>query len=124
MTDKPRRERILVIDDSADFRELVDMIGRLYGIPVLQAADCREGLKVLTREQATIKLIILDYFMPGMEPAACAKSIRAKAGSSIPVVLVTAAMDPRLRASELHITRWISKPVDPDVLTELMTGTG
>jgi len=124
MIDKPRRERILVIDDSADFRELVDMIGRLYGIPVLQAADCREGLKVLTREQPTIKLIILDYFMPGMEPAACVKALRAKAGSTIPVVLVTAAMDPRLRASELHITRWISKPVDPDVLTELMTGTG
>lgn len=124
MSVKISRDSVLVIDDNADFRELIAMIGQLYGIPVLQANDCRKALKVLAQDQGRIKLVLLDYFLPGMEPGSCARAITEKAGPSVPVVLVTAAMDPRIRAAELHLSRWISKPVAPSVLTELMTQDG
>jgi CheY-like chemotaxis protein len=124
MNGKINRDSVLVIDDNPDFRELITMIGQLYGIPVLQAEDCRRGLKVLARDQDRIKLILLDYFMPGMEPESCTRAIKAKAGPSVQVVLVTAAADPRVRAAELHLSRWIAKPVSPAVLMELMTQDG
>jgi CheY-like chemotaxis protein len=124
MSEKVNRDSVLVIDDNADFRELIAMIGQLYGIPVLQAEDCRCALKVLARDQDRIKLVLLDYFMPGMEPAPCVRAIKEKAGQAVQVVLVTAAADPRIRAAELHLNRWIAKPVAPAVLMELMMQDG
>jgi CheY-like chemotaxis protein len=124
MSEKNGRDSILVIDDNSDFRELIAMIGQLSGVRVLEAADCRKGLKVIANEGARIKLIFLDYFMPGMEPGPCAQEIISKAGPVVPVVLVTAASDPAVRAAELQITQWIAKPVDPSLLTQLMTQDG
>jgi CheY-like chemotaxis protein len=121
MKDKNNRDHVLVIDDDADFRELVMMIGQLCGVPVLSAGDCREGLEVLGRERTNIKMILLDYLMPGMEPATCAHTLVAKAGPQVAIVLVTAAVDPGIRAAELDIQRWIAKPVDVSVLTSLFT---
>ena len=115
------RDTVLVVDDSEDFRELIVMIGRLYGVPVLQAADCRQALNVLSHECSKIKLIMLDYFMPGMTPAMCVDALREKGGPSVNIVLVTAIADPAVRAAELQISRWIAKPVEPSTLRELMT---
>jgi len=121
MKEESTRDSVLIIDDNPDFRELIGMIGQLYGVRVLEAPDCRKGLKVLAQEHSRIKLVLLDYFMPGMDPGPCAQAVMAKAGPLIPVVLVTAAPDPSSRALELKITRWVSKPVDPSILTGMMT---
>jgi len=121
MNGKRRRDSVLVIDDDPDFRELLKAVGQLCCVPVLEAADCGEGLRVLGREQAHIKMILLDYFMPGMTPPACARAISEKAGPKVSVVLVTAAADPASRASELQLNRWICKPVDLSILNALFT---
>ena len=121
MTGKITRDSVLVIDDDADFRMLIAILGQLRGVPVLEATDCQDGLKILDREHARIKMILLDYFMPGMDAVTCAGTIIAKAGPSVSIVLMTAAVDAGLRAAELQISRWISKPVEPSVLTALLT---
>jgi CheY-like chemotaxis protein len=113
-------DTVLVIDDDADFRGLVSTIGELHGVPVLEAADCSSGLRVLVRERSRIKLVVLDYFMPGMDPVACSAAIVAKAGPGVPVVLVTAAADPRARARELQLSQWVAKPIELSVITDLL----
>ncbi|HYR84207.1 MAG TPA: response regulator [Terriglobia bacterium] len=124
MSRKVCRDSVLVIDDDPDFRALVETMAELYEVPMLQAPDCRKGLKVLEREYSRIKMVFLDYFMPGMEPVRCAAAIIAKTGSSVPVVLMTAAVNPGARAAELKITRWISKPVEASVLKDLLCSGG
>ncbi len=121
MTTAVCRNTVLVIDDDDGLRELIEMIAMMSGVPVLQAPDCRQGLKILERDHPRIKLVLLDYFMPGMEPAVCAAAIMEKAGSAIPVVLVTAAVDPGIRAAELKISRWVSKPFETSTITSLVT---
>jgi CheY-like chemotaxis protein len=121
MSNEVLRDSVLVIDDDADFRTLVAAIAELYGVPVLQAPDCHKGLSVLERRHHRIKLVLLDYLMPGMEPVKCAAAIIAKTGRSIPVVLITAAVDPGARAAELKISRWIAKPIEASVLVRLLT---
>jgi CheY-like chemotaxis protein len=116
------RDTVLVIDDDPYLRELVEIVGVTCGVPVLQAPDCEAGLKVLESENGRIKMILLDYFMPGMQPVDCACAITGKAGR-IPVVLVTAAVDPSERAAELNIDRWLAKPFDVLTLTDLLTET-
>ena len=113
-------DTVLVIDDDADFRGLVTAIGELYGIRVLEAADCHSGLKLLGREHGRIKLVVLDYLMPGMDPSTCAAAIITKAGPQVPVVLVTAAANPAARARQLQLDQWIPKPIELSTLTDLL----
>ena len=113
------REAVLVIDDDPSCRELIALVGQLSGIPVLEAADCSAALRVLQREKQRIRLILLDYFMPGMRPVDCAATLTAMAGNSIPIVLMTAAVDPAARAAELKLSHWISKPFDISALEDV-----
>jgi CheY-like chemotaxis protein len=115
------RDSVLVIDDDADFRGLVSMIGELHGVPVIEAPDCLSGLSLLVRDHSRIKLVVLDYFMPGMDPGACGAAIIAEAGPTVPVVLITAAADPGARASELRLGQWFAKPIELSVITDLLT---
>jgi len=121
MTTRVSRDSVLVIDDDPYLCELVETIGQTCGVPVLRANDCSSGLKILESESRRIKMILLDYFMPGMQPLDCAGAIIERAGSTIPVVLLTAAVDPSARAAELKISRWVSKPFDASTLINLLT---
>src|SRR5262245_1555370 len=53
------RDTVLVIDDNIDFCQLIVLIGQCYGVRVLEAVNCREGLSVLSHELPRIKLILL-----------------------------------------------------------------
>ena len=121
MNEKVLRDTVLVIDDDPDCRGLVALLGQLSNVPVLQAEDCSAGLKILERQHHRIKMILLDYFMPGMEPVKCARAILTKAGRSITVVLLTASVDAGMKAGELNINCWIAKPFESSVLRSLMT---
>ncbi len=103
---------VLVVDDDPNYRELMVMAGRIWGITVLEAGTCAQAMQVLDCEKNRIRLIFLDYFMPGMEPRQCADALTAKAGPSIPIILATAAVDAPGRAAELKLTQWLSKPFD------------
>jgi CheY-like chemotaxis protein len=115
------RNTVLVIDDDPDCRDLIEALAQIRSVPVLQAHDCGEGLRVLEREHRRIKIILLDYFMPGMEPTKCVASIVARAGTAIPVVLITAAVNATARAAELNVSRCLSKPFDIAALETLLT---
>ncbi len=120
MNSEPARNSVLVVDDDADLRGLIEALAAIYGVPVLHAANCKEALKVLERDHEKIKLIFLDYFVPGMDPVKCAAAILLKADGVIPVVLLTAAADPAARAAELKISRWVAKPFDVSKLTGML----
>lgn len=120
MRDAMLRDTVLVIDDDPDIQDLIEMIARFHGIPILRAFDCAQGLKILKLQRFKIKMILLDYFLPGMNPAACAMAIQG-IGSSIPLILLTAADDPAARAAEMRVSRWIAKPFEPSDLVSLLT---
>lgn len=110
---------ILVIDDDPNFREMIVLVGQMWGITVLEAGNCAQALQVLDREKHRIRLIFLDYLMPGMEPRQCAAALIAMAGPSIQIILATAAVDPAGRAAELKLSQWLSKPFDISALEVL-----
>jgi len=57
--------RILVIDDSAAVRELLEQMLRLTGHDVAVAGNGKEGLEQIRRQQ--VELVITDLFMPEKE---------------------------------------------------------
>jgi DNA-binding NtrC family response regulator len=66
-----------------------------------------------------IRLVLLDYFMPGMDPAACTRELCRLAGPTL-VVLCTAAANPAVRAAEVGLSRWLAKPFEIEALERLV----
>jgi DNA-binding response OmpR family regulator len=120
LTTDHARHCALIIDDDPAICEMIVAAGEMFGIRVLHANNCQVGVKVLRENLAIVKLVLLDYFMPGMQPVTCASAIRELAGNDISVVLFTAAVDPAERAAELNLGRWLGKPCEFEALRTLL----
>ena len=97
--------RILVVDDNATNREILQHRLLSWGARTGSAKDGTEALRELSRaaeEGAAYQLAIIDMHMPGMDGLALARAIRDRAALGAPRVLLLtslAALDPeRLQA--------------------------
>ena len=82
--------RILVVDDNEINRDLLcEMLQRVKGLEVREAASGVEGLEVF--ERWTPHGVLMDIRMPGMDGYECTRRIRAlEAGGSTAIIAVTA----------------------------------
>jgi DNA-binding response OmpR family regulator len=119
MSDAMSDDAILIIDDDADLRDLVRLLAEGTNVDVVEAATCMEGIAALRANRDRVRLVLLDYFMPGMEPVCCARELCSLTDSTT-IVLCTAAVDPPARAAEVGLTRWLAKPFDLDALESLV----
>ncbi|HVH07535.1 MAG TPA: response regulator, partial [Myxococcota bacterium] len=108
--------RILVVDDNATNREILQHRLLSWGARTGSAKDGTEALRELSRaaeEGAAYQLAIIDMHMPGMDGLALARAIRDRAALGAPRVLLLtslAALDPeRLQAAGIDLQ--LSKPV-------------
>lgn len=112
-------DAILIIDDDADLRDLVRLVAELTDVDVVEAATCVEGIAALRANRDRIRLVLLDYFMPGMDPPSCAGELCRLVDSTM-IVLCTAAADPSGRAAEVGLSRWLAKPFALETLENLV----
>jgi DNA-binding NtrC family response regulator len=110
---------ILIVDDDADLRDLVRYVVEPTGVDVVEAANCTEAIAALHAHRERVRLVLLDYFMPGADPPACARAMCELAGPSM-VVLCTAAADPAGRAAAIGLSRWLAKPFALHTLESLV----
>ncbi len=110
-------ETILIVDDDAADRALLEEILTGAGYQVQQAAG---GEMALTKATvAPPDLILLDLLMPGMDGLeACRRLKEHPATSAVPVIVVTALG--QVTAKEASLTTgaddFVTKPVRPDDL--------
>ena len=64
---------VLVVDDEFGVADLIDAILTDEGHRVLTAANGRQGLEMLAKEQ--LDLVFLDYMMPVMDGSAMLRSV-------------------------------------------------
>ena len=84
----PAGRRILVVEDSQFFRQLVARCLESAGYTVVAAADGNEGLERLTAEP--FDLVVSDIEMPGLDGLALARHIRQQARfEPLPLVALT-----------------------------------
>ena len=107
------KKKILVIDDNADIRDLVQYIFEKAGKLVIQGEDGEKGLAQLKAERPD--LILLDTTMPGISGLEVLKVIRQDSDaeiSAIPVVMLTAnsAEADIKKAYEIGASSYIVKP--------------
>ena len=80
-------EAILVVDDDAPIRRMLDRTLTAEGYAVETAADGGQALAAV--ERSTPDLLVLDVAMPGVDGLAVSRRLRAK-GLAVPVLLLTA----------------------------------
>jgi signal transduction histidine kinase/CheY-like chemotaxis protein len=109
---------VLVIDDNAAQRELMDRFLVKEGYCVVCAASGEEGLR-LAKEILPIA-ITLDVMMPGMDGWLVLQALRKDPVlCTIPVVMLTMVDDPA-RGLSLGATDYVTKPVDRQRLTRIL----
>lgn len=112
---------ILIVDDDAELREAVQaaLIAKGY-----RAEVAGNGEEALQRVAATEpNLILLDMRMPIMDGWTFAQALRDRYGRRIPIVVVTAAEDSRLRADEVGANADLGKPFEMARLHEVVADT-
>lgn len=107
--------RILIIDDEDDIREVAKASLELMGgFTVLLASSSKEGLVKAEVEQPDA--ILLDVMLPDMDGTTAFKHLQNNPITrQIPVILLTAkvqSVDQR-RFADLGVTAVIPKPFDP-----------
>lgn len=102
-------DRILVVDDEMDLREILQFNLETAGFQVDTAASAEEALERLTPQHT---LILLDVMMGGMSGLQMAKIVREERHSNIPIIFLTAkvAEQDMLRGFSVGGDDYITKP--------------
>ncbi|MGS1005636.1 response regulator [Achromobacter anxifer] len=111
---------ILVADDSATMRMIVQATLTGAGWKVLTAGNGQEALDMARRHQ--VDLVVSDWNMPVMGGLELIQGLRQEDEYlDVPVLVLTTEddVDSKMAARDLGVCGWLSKPVDPDVLVEL-----
>jgi two-component system, OmpR family, alkaline phosphatase synthesis response regulator PhoP len=113
-------QRILVIDDEEDIREVAQAsLQLLANLEVIVAASGQEGLRKAETEQPDA--ILLDVMLPDMDGLSVFQALQDNpATRQIPVILLTAKVQQvdRDRFAQLGVTAVIAKPFMPARLAE------
>ena len=78
--------RILIVDDEADLREILQFNIQSWGYDTL----CAESALEIIRSGESVDLILLDVMLPGMSGFKLASIIRGEMNLSIPIIFLTA----------------------------------
>ena len=104
---------ILIVDDLAQNRDLIEAHLAPKGYTILTAPNGEDALVLLDKEP--VDLVLLDVMMPGMDGFEVARRIRKQDTlRQLPIVLVTALKETedRVKGIEAGCDDFISKPVD------------
>ncbi len=90
-----RGETVLLVEDNEQVRKLLSSTLIDSGYEVVEAVDGMEMIEVFRREQARIRLMVVDIDLPRRSGLDCLRILRTT-GVEVPAVVVTGTSDPRV----------------------------
>jgi CheY-like chemotaxis protein len=109
---------ILVVDDDADVRQVLDLALGLEGFQVVTAADGREALEKLEAADPPVSLILLDLMMPVMDGWEFRRRQRGTPAADVPVVVLSAAENVSNKLGDIAPDGLLTKPITLDALVD------
>jgi len=101
--------KVLVVDDQAEMRDVLSGFLKNEGYEVLLAVDGEEAIELAKRESPHV--ILLDIRMPGIDGIETCRKLRAdKKTHSIPVIMISAVEERSMEAIEAGADDFLSKP--------------
>ena len=108
-------DRAVVVDDNAQFRELLKMVLGSFGVTqVVEAKDGVEAMRVLDSFDADV--VIMDWRMAGMDGITCARRIRnivLSRNPDLPIVMLSGYGDENdvRKAHDAGVDVYLTKPI-------------
>lgn len=111
---KDQQQIILVADDEASIRRILETRLSMMGFVVITAADGEEALRVFQNQEPD--LIILDVMMPKLNGYQVCQALRQE--SEVPIIMLTALSDvaDRITGLEMGADDYMVKPFSPKEL--------
>ncbi len=108
------KEKILVVDDEASIRRILETRLSMIGYDVVTAADGEEALD--TFRNSDPDLVVLDVMMPKLDGYGVCQELRKE--SDVPIIMLTALGDvaDRITGLELGADDYVVKPFSPKEL--------
>ena len=113
--------RVLVVDDDASIRRLLEVTFRTEGLDVETARDGRDGLARALSDPPDV--VVLDVMMPELDGWEVAERLAADPRTAtVPVVFLSARTQDAdvTRGRELGAAAYVTKPFDVFDLCELV----
>lgn len=109
-----RAERILIVDDEASIRRILETRFKMLGYEAITAGDGEEALVLYQKFEPD--LVVLDIMMPKLDGYGVTKEIRKR--NDTPIILLTALGDvsERITGLELGADDYVIKPFSPKEL--------
>lgn len=121
-TSKGRRgklvKRIMTVDDSPTFRQMLSLTLRGAGYEVLEAADGQEAIDQLNRGEE-IDMLITDLHMPHVNGLDLIQRVRSDvANRFLPILMLTCESheEPKRQGRRVGASGWMVKPFQPEQL--------
>ncbi|HNT15167.1 MAG TPA: response regulator [Verrucomicrobiota bacterium] len=114
-------KKILIIDDDAEYRQLMGEVLSLEGWSVLEAADGETGLEAVSRERPDV--VLCDLLMPRSNGFLVCRKIRSDFTLRHTKIVVASGQDydsDRLAAREAGADEYLTKPIKPYDLLALI----
>ena len=107
--------RILVVDDEKEIRDLIEIYLKNDGYEVIKASCGAEALEIVSKED--IDLLVLDIMMPGIDGMELCRLIRKN--SNIPILMLSAKSEnmDKIQGILTGADDYMVKPFDPLELT-------
>lgn len=115
------KTKILSVDDSSIIRKIIRSSVEVLNYSLLEASSGNEALSILVREHESIKLILLDWNMPGMNGLELLKIIKKdNLYRNIPVMMVTTEGEKEniVKAVQAGVANYLLKPFTSEELTK------
>jgi CheY-like chemotaxis protein len=115
-------KHILVIDDDAHMRSMLQVVLESEAYVVDTASDGLSALGKLIHQQAMPEIILLDLHMPRMNGLQLIAALRQQEAACLDSIIVLSAdQDALQEASRLGIQHCLAKPFDLEALLELVS---
>ena len=111
---------VLVVDDDLTSCELFKELFKELRVKCLEVNNGHDALKVV-KENANIKLVLMDIKMPGLDGIETMKRIK-KIRSDLPVIAQTAYLGEGITSSykKVGFNDYLEKPIDLYILQEVI----
>lgn len=116
----PLDRRVLIVEDSADIRETLQLLLRLWGYQVEVAGDGRVGVEKALDWKPHVAIV--DIGLPVLNGFEVAEQVRAAFRDGIFLIALTGYSQPevRTRAFQAGFDVHLTKPADLDELSRLL----
>ena len=115
------KAKILSVDDSSIIRKIIRSSVEVLSYSLIEASSGDEALSMLVKEHESIKLILLDWNMPGMNGLEFLKIIKKdNVYRNIPVMMVTTEGEKEniVKAVQAGVANYLLKPFTSEELTK------